>query len=253
MKTLPTKESIALYRRLLLLVKPYWKKLVVAMACMICVSLLTAGQALLVKNVVDDVFLTKDTKLLLLIPIAVILLFLIKGILDYGQAYLMNFAGLRVVADIREKLYNHLQDLSLSFFTKMPTGILISRITNDVNLIQGSVSNVVTGLFKDAFTIFGLTGVVFYRNWKLALFAFLVFPIVIIPITQFGRRLRKFSHKSQQRMGSITTFLHETITGNRIVKAFTMEEYEKKRFADENNRFFITVLKRVRIRALSHP
>ncbi len=170
MKTLPTKESIALYRRLLLLVKPYWKKLVVAMVCMIFVSLLTAGEAYLVKHVVDDVFITKDTKLLLLIPIAVILLFLIKGILDYGQAYLMNFVGLRVVADLREKLYNHLQDLSLSFFTKMPTGILISRITNDVNLIQASVSNVVTGLLKDVFTIVGLTGVVFYRNWKLALF-----------------------------------------------------------------------------------
>jgi subfamily B ATP-binding cassette protein MsbA len=253
MKTLPTKESIALYRRLLLLVKPYWKKLVVAMVCMIFVSLLTAGEALLVKYVVDDVFITKNTKLLLFIPIAVILLFLIKGILDYGQAYLMNFAGLRVVADIREKLYNRLQDLSLSFFTKMPTGILISRITNDVNLIQASVSNVVTGLLKDAFTIFGLTGVVFYRNWKLALFAFLVFPIAVIPIIQFSKRLRKFSRKSQQRMGSITTLLHETITGIRVVKAFTMEEYEKKRFADENNRFFITVLKRMRIRALSHP
>jgi subfamily B ATP-binding cassette protein MsbA len=253
MKTLPTKESIALYRRLLLLVKPYWKKLVVAMVCMIFVSLLTAGEAVLVKNVVDDVFITKDTKLLLLIPIAVILLFLIKGILDYGQAYLMNFVGLRVVADIREKLYNHLQDLSLSFFTKMPTGILISRITNDVNLIQASVSNVVTALLKDVFTIVALTGVIFYRNWKLALFGLLVFPIAVIPITQFSKRLRKFSRKSQQRMGSITTLLHETITGIRIVKAFTMEEYEKKRFADENNRFFTTVLKRMIIRALSHP
>jgi len=253
MKLLPTKESIALYRRLLLLVKPYWKKLAVAMVCMTFVSLLTAVEAWLVKYVVDDVFITKNTKLLLLIPVAIILLFLIKGIFDYGQAYLMNFVGLRVVADLREKLHNHLQGLSLSFFTKMPTGILISRITNDVNLIQGSVSNVVTGLFKDAFTIFGLTGVVFYRNWKLAILGLLIFPIAIVPIIQFGKRLRKFSRKSQQRMGSITTLLHETITGIRIVKAFAMEDYEKRRFADENDRFFITVLKRMRVRALSHP
>src|SRR4030066_1987347 len=159
MKTLPTKESIALYRRLLLLVKPYWKKLVVAMVCMIFVSLLTAGQAWLVKPAIDDVFIDKDTKKLFLIPIAVILLFLIKGIFDYGQAYLMNFVGLRVIADIREKLYNHLQDLSLSFFTKTPTGFLISRITNDVTLIHGAVSNAVTGLLKDSFTIIFLVGV----------------------------------------------------------------------------------------------
>ena len=244
---------MSLYRRLLELVKPYWLKLGLAMICMLFISLLTAGQAFLVKPALDDVFLKKDAQMLLLLPIAIILLFLLKGIFDYGQAYLMNYVGLRIVADMREKLYNHLQNLSLSFFTKTPTGILISRITNDVNLIQGSVSNVVTGLIKDAFTILGLTGVVFYRNWKLAIIAFIIFPLAILPIKEFGKRLRKFSRKSQQRMGSITTFLHETIIGNRIVKAFNMEDYEKRRFAEENERFFKIVLKRVKVRAFSHP
>jgi subfamily B ATP-binding cassette protein MsbA len=167
---------MSLYRRLLELVKPYWLKLGLAMICMLFISLLTASQAFLVKPALDDVFLKKDAQMLFLLPIAIILLFLLKGIFDYGQAYLMNYVGLRIVADMREKLYNHLQNLSLSFFTKTPTGILISRITNDVNLIQGSVSNVVTGLIKDAFTILGLTGVVFYRNWKLAIIAFIIFP-----------------------------------------------------------------------------
>ncbi len=267
---------MVLYRRLLQLVKPYWIKLVLAMACMIFVSLLTASQALLVKPAMDGVFfkkegippvvkniiiqlhlgdllLKKDMEMLLLLPIAIILLFLVKGAFDYGQAYLMNFVGLRVVADIRQRLYDHLQNLSLSFFTRTPTGILISRITNDVNLVQGSVSNAITGLIKDSVTILGLTAVVFYRDWKLGLIAFIIFPIAIIPIKEFGKRLRKFSRKGLQRMGSLTTFLHETITGNRIVKAFTMEEYEKRRFAEENERYFKIFLKRVKIRALSHP
>jgi len=244
---------MSIYRRLLHLVKPYRIKLALAMIFMVFVSLLTAAQAFLVKPALDDVFLKKDMRMLFLLPIAIILLFLLKGIFDYGQAYLMNFVGLRVVADMREKLYNHLQNLSLSFFTKTPTGLLISRITNDVNLLQGAVSNAITGLVKDAFTIMGLVGVVFYRNWKLAIIAFVIFPIVLFPIKEFGKRLRKFSRKSQQRMGSITTFLHETITGNRIVKAFNMEEYEKRRFAEENERFFQIILKRIRIRALSHP
>jgi subfamily B ATP-binding cassette protein MsbA len=244
---------MSLYRRLLDLVKPYRVKLAFAMICMLFVSLLTAAQAFLVQPALDDVFLKKDLKILFLLPIAIILLFFIKGIFDYGQAYLMNFVGLRIVADMREKLYNHLQNLSLSFFTKTPTGILISRITNDVNLIQGAVSNAITGLLKDAFTIVGLIGVIFYRNWKLAIIAFIIFPLAIIPIKEFGKRLRKFSRKSQQRMGSITAFLHETITGNRIVKAFSMEEYEKRRFAEENERFFKIILKRVKIRAISHP
>ena len=265
-----------LYRRLLAMVKPYWLKLVAAMICMVFASFLTALQAFLVKPALDGVFLKregipiwvkniiiqlhldslllkKDMEMLLLLPIAIILLFFFKGFFEYGQAYLMNFVGLRIVADIREKLYNHLQTLSLSFFTRTPTGILISRITNDVNLIQGSVSNTITGLLKDMFTMLGLIGVVFYRDWKLGIIGFLIFPLAIIPIKEFGKRLRKFSRKSQQRMGSITTFLHETIAGNRIVKAFNMEEYEKRRFAEENNRFFKIILKRVKIRALSHP
>ncbi len=245
--------KISTYRRLLELVKPYWKKLSLAMVFMIFVSLLTAAQAFLVKPALDDVFLKKDPKMLILLPIAIIILFLLKGLFDYGQTYLMNYVGLKIVSDMREKLYNHIQNLSLSFFTETPTGVLISRITNDVNLIQGSVSNALTGLIKDTFTIFALTGVVFYRNWKLAIIACLIFPLAIIPIKEFGKRLRKFSRKSQQRMGSLTSFLHETIVGNRIVKAFNMEEYEKQRFAQENEKFFKTVLKRVKIRAISHP
>ncbi len=265
-----------LYRRLLQLVKPYWIRLGLAMVFMILVSLLTAAQALLVKPAMDGVFfkkegippavkniilqlrlgdllLKKDMEMLFLLPIAIILLFLLKGIFDYGQAYLMNFVGLRVVADIRQKLYDHLQGLSLSYFTRTPTGVLISRITNDVNLVQGSVSNAITGLIKDSVTILGLTAVVFYRDWKLGILAFIIFPIAIIPIKEFGKRLRKFSRKGLQRMGSLTSFLHETITGNRIVKAFNMEEYEKRRFSEENERYFKIFLKRVKIRALSHP
>jgi subfamily B ATP-binding cassette protein MsbA len=244
---------MSLYRRLLRLLKPYRLKLVLAMICMVMVSLFTAAQAYLVQPALDEVFIKKDVKILLLLPVAIILIFLLKGFFDYGQSYLMNFVGLRIVADLRERLYKHLQTLSLSFFTRTPTGILISRITNDVNLIQASVSNAVTGVLKDLFTIVGLTGVVFYRNWKLALISFVIFPLAIIPIMEFGKRLRKFSRRSQQQMGSITTFLHETITGNRIVKAFNMEDYEIRRFAEENNRFFRLVFKRVKVRALSHP
>ncbi len=264
------------YRRLLNLVKPYWVKLVLAMICMVFYSLSTSVQALLIKPVIDGVFLNKEklpplvTKIIIqlhlenlflikgmemlrILPIAIILLFLLRGIFNYGQAYLMNFVGLRIIADLREKLYNHLQTLSLSFFTKTPTGILISRITNDVNLIQGAVSNTIAGVLKDAFTILSLTGVIFYQSWKLAIIAFILSPFGIIPLRELGKRMRKLARKGQRRYGFITTFLHETITGNRIVKAFNMEEYEKRRFADENDRLFKTFLKRVRIRSLSHP
>jgi subfamily B ATP-binding cassette protein MsbA len=268
---------MSLYRRILELVKPYRLKLAFAMICMVFVSLLTGAQAFLVKPALDGVFfnqskevppivkhiitqlhlehllLVKGMEMLRILPVAIILLFLLKGIFNYGQAYLMNYVGLKIIADLREKVYNHLQTLSLSFFTKMPTGILISRITSDVALIQGSVSNAIAGILKDILTIIFLIGVAFYQSWKLALISFIVFPLAIIPIKEFGKRVRKFARKGQMRIGFLTTFLHETITGNRIVKAFNMEEYEKRRFALENYRLFKTFLNRVKIRALSPP
>jgi subfamily B ATP-binding cassette protein MsbA len=267
---------MSLYRRLLGLVKPYWVKLSLAMICMVCLAGLTAAQAFLIKPVINGVFerkdvlppfvkniivklhlgdllLKKDMEMLSLLPVVLILLVLLKGIFNYGQAYLMNFVGLRIIADIREKLYNHLQTLSLSFFTKTPTGVLISRILNDVNLIQGAVSTTISGLFKDIFTIAFLIGVAFYQSWKLAIIALIIFPLGVIPIKELGKRMRKFARKGQQRFGLLTTFLHETITGNRIVKAFNMEEYEKRRFAEENERLFKTFLKRIRVRALTPP
>jgi subfamily B ATP-binding cassette protein MsbA len=270
---------MSLYRRLLEFLKPYWFKLALAMICMVLVALLTSVQAFLVRPVFDGIFVTqgksyvipplvqkviiqlhlesvllvKGAEMLRILPVAIVFLFLLKGIFNYGQAYLMNFVGLRIIADVREKLYNHLQTLSLSFFTKTPTGILISRITNDVNLIQGSVSNAIAAILKDAFTILGLIGVALYQSWKLAILAFIIISFGVIPIKELGKRMRKFARKGQQRYGLITTFLHETITGNRIVKAFNMEEYEKRRFAEENDRLFKTFLKRIRIRAFSHP
>jgi len=267
---------MSLYRRLLKLVKPYWGKLGLAMICMVGLAGLTAAQAFFLKPVINGVFerkdvlppyvkdfiiklhlgdllLKKDMEMLNILPFFLICLFLVKGIFNYGQAYLMNFVGLRIIADIREKLYNHLQTLSFSYFTKTPTGILISRILNDVNLIQGAVSTTISGLFKDIITIMFLIGVAFYQSWKLAIIAFIIFPLGVIPIKELGKRMRKFARKGQQRYGLLTTFLHETITGNRIVKAFTMEEYEKRRFAEENERLFKTFLKRIRVRALTAP
>jgi subfamily B ATP-binding cassette protein MsbA len=242
-----------LYRRLLQYVKPYRNKLILAIVCMVFLALCEGAMAWLVKPAMDSIFVEGDIRMLFVIPAAIIVLFLIKGIFYFSQHYLMNYIGLRVVADLREKLYHHLQYLSLSFFTKTPTGSLISRFTNDVMIIQGSVSNAITSIIRDSLVIIALTGVVFYRDWKLASIAFIILPVAAIPIVKFGQRLRKFSLRGQVRMGFIASLLEETISGNRIVKAFTMEDYECRRFSDENDRYFRTIMKRQRIRALSSP
>jgi subfamily B ATP-binding cassette protein MsbA len=242
-----------LYRRLLQFVTPYWDRLAGAMVCMLMVSAATAGSAFLVKPVLDEVFFKKDLAMLRLIPLAIIGIFVLKGLFDYGQAYLMSYVGQKIIADLREKIYNHVQSLSLSFFTRNPTGILMSRITNDVNQVQGAVTDAITGLLKDVFTIFGLVSVIFYRDWKLALAAMVVFPLAVYPIVKFGRKLRSYSARTLTTMGDLSSILLETLAGSRIVKAFNMEKYEQARFARENRNLFAISIKSVRVRAISHP
>ncbi len=247
------KESAQLYLRLFQFVKPHWRILVLAGICMLPLSLCSAGVAYLVKPALDDIFFKKDISMLRLIPLALIGLYVVKGVFDYAHAYLMGYVGNRIIADIRDRVYFHLQTLSLSFFTKNPTGILMARITNDVNMLQISISNVIINFFKDIFTIIGLMGVLFYQDWKLACVAFLILPWAIIPIQRFGKKSRKFSTRGQEKVGKIATLVHESITGCRIVKAFGMEEYEARRFSEENFRLFKIRLRRLRIRALSSP
>jgi len=247
------KNDIAIYKRLLAYLRPYWIRLVIATLLMLVISGCQALLALLVKPVLDDIFIAKDAGMLKIIPLAVVGIFFVRGICDYGRYYLMADVSQRVVRNLRYKLYAHLHRLSMNFFTNTQTGILISRITNDVNLVQASVTNAVTGLVRETFTMAGLIFVVFYRDWKLAFVAMIVFPVVAYLINRFGTKLKHYSTKSMKVMGDVMSILDETFSGMRIVKAYNMEEYEKTRFAVENNRYYRNWMRRLAIRAISSP
>lgn len=223
------------------------------MLCMVGVSACTAASAYLLKPVIDEIFVSKKTDMLRILPFAVLTLFLVKGLCSWGSAYFMSYVGQRIVAQMRQQLYDHIQALPLSFLDKTPTGILMSRITNDVGQIQGALSDSITGLIKDSFTIVGLIAFIFHRDWQLALLAIVVLPLAFFPIVRFGKILRRLSTNVQQSMGDITVILHETIGGNRIVKAFGMEGYERDRFAKENTKFFDYTMKSLSVRAMSSP
>jgi subfamily B ATP-binding cassette protein MsbA len=240
-------------KRLLALVRPYWFRLAVAMVCMAVVAGTTALMAFLVKPVLDDIFFQRNLATLKLLPPFIVLLYIVKGGFGYGQSYLMSFVGQKIVANLREHLYSHLQKLSLSYFDRTPTGLLMSRIMNDVNQIQGAVSSAVTGILKDLFTILGLIGVIFYRDWQLAALAMLVLPVAVLPIVKFGRKLRRISTQSQKTMAEISIHLHETLSGNRIVKAFGTEEQEIRRFQDRNRTYFQLTMKDVSVKSMSSP
>lgn len=241
------------HRELLKLVKDQWGKLAMAMVCMLVMAGASSAVPFLIKPVVDDIFINKDVTMLRLIPLAVIIVYFLQGVGMYGQECLMHYVGQNIIRRLRNQLYEKISDLPISFFQKEKTGVLMSRITNDVNIIKSMVSSAITGALRDFFTIIGLTCVIFYRDWKMALFAFVVLPVAFFPIVAIGKRVRKVTTGTQEAMADLTSMLHETFAGNKIVKAFGMEPYEKKRFHDKTLKLFKLEMKTIRSKALSSP
>jgi subfamily B ATP-binding cassette protein MsbA len=241
------------HKRILALIKENKLRLFLAMVCMLVIALASSATAFLVKPVLDDIFFNKNTTMLKIIPLAVVLIYFLRDLGMYGQDYLMNYVGENIIKELRNDLYNRIQDLPIAFFHKEKTGVLMSRITNDVNIIKTMVSTAVTGSLKDSFTIVGLTFVIFYRDWKMALIAFVVLPIAFFPVVEFGKRVRRISTGCQEAMADLNSFLHETFAGNKIVKAFGMESYEKKRFFNKTLDLFRLEMKAVIARSLSSP
>ncbi len=242
-----------IFRRLLKLARPHLPKFFLALLCMLAVGALTSSLAFLVKPALDEIFIKKDGRMLTWIPLSIILLYLLKGACNYAQTIIMSYIGQRIIADLRNSLYWQIQRQSLAFFTKHPTGLLMSRITNDVAYVQGAVSEAVTSLLRDSSTLIFLIFVVFYRDWQLAIIGMLVFPVTIFPIAKFGRKMRTVATSTQVTMGTLTSMLQETIAGTRIVKAFGREDYENQRFARNNERLLELTLKSVRVNAVSSP
>ncbi len=242
-----------IYRRLLVYLKPYRIRLVLAAVFMLLTSGMIAAQTYLVKPAFDKVLLNKDLKLLFLLPPALIIVSILKGAASYARDYFMGYVGQKVVNDIRDQLYAHITSLSFSYFTKTPTGVIISRIINDVNLVQGALTRAPSSLVQGVTTMLALMGYVIYLNWRLAVFSLVVLPLAGIALSKFSRRFRKISTQMQEQIGSLTIHLHETISGVRIVKAFGMESYESRRFAERNKSLFNSLMRSLKTSAVSHP
>lgn len=239
--------------RLVLVIKPYRGKLILAVIGMVIVAGFNAAQAWIVKYVVDDIFVNKDETLLTIIPVALIVLFTVKGIFYFIYSYVLEGVGQSVIRDLRDKIYMHMHSLSLDFFHKHTTGSLTSRIINDVALLQGAVSNALIRILKDAISVVCLLVVIFYMDWRLATLSMVFLPLAFTPIVYFGRRFRQVSTDYQETLGETSGILHETISGARIVKAFSMENYERMRFRKKIDRIYDILMKDNWYRSVSHP
>lgn len=234
-------------------VRPYMARVVAALLCMAIVAASTAAMAWLVKPVVDWVFLQKNGAMLWPVGAAVVATALIKGFAAYGQSNLMSWVGLRVIADVQNRLFAHLLTMDLRFFHDTATGKLVSRFTNDVMLMRSAVSNALVGLGRDLLSVLFLVAVMFYQDWHLALVSFFAFPAAIQPIVRLGRRMRRVTANTQEHIGLMTTLLEQSFQGMRVVKAYGMQDYERRKIGGIVEAIFRLVYKASRVRAASSP
>ena len=241
------------YLRLLRYMRPYWGRLLAAGVCSSIVAGLTGTYAWLVKPALDEVFINKNVTWLMLLPVALMLVSILKGLAGYGQSYLMIYVGSRVVTDIRHQLFGHLMRLPITFHLKNPSSRMMSRVINDVNWIQNAVSSVLKDLFQQSLTFLVLMGVIFYQHWQLSLLAVVAIPLSVYPMIRFGNRLRRIATSGQERTADMSLALQETLTGIRIVKGFTQESAESQRFARFNEAYFRTNMKSTQVSAITSP
>jgi subfamily B ATP-binding cassette protein MsbA len=231
----------------------YVGRLALAICCMVVVAGSTAAIAYFMETIVDDIFVARDRTMLVFVAVMIFIIFFTKGIATFLQSTLMNYVGHRTIADIQVRMFDHLMGSDLAYFQANHTGQLISRLTNDVNRLRGAASNVVIGIGKDLLTMVFLIGIMFNRDWILALFACLVFPVASFPIIWIGRRVRGVTNSSQIQWGNLTTLLDETFSGARHVKAYGMEDYESTRTAKTVKKIFRLNFKSGMVRAAVHP
>ena len=202
---------------------------------------------------VDKINNTPAETLLNYMVVAVLLLFLLKGIFGFFQSYLMSDIGQRVIRDIKSRLYAKIQSLSLDYFTHKRGGELMSRITNDVKLVENAVSYGSTDLIYQGLQVVIFAIVIFFIYFKMALISFVFLPLISFPIIKVGKALRKLSKRSQEKIADTNSLLYETIMGARVVKAFNMEEYEVNKFNKVNTDYYKISMKSIKRTLLLNP
>ncbi|GFE58115.1 lipid A export permease/ATP-binding protein MsbA [Geobacter sp. AOG1] len=241
------------YKRLLQFSRPYWLRIVIAAVGSSVVGGMDALFAYLSGPIVKKLFATKDWSLLQLLPVAIIAIFLVRGLARYVNDYFIRTSGQLAIQDIRNELYRKNMGLGLGYFSRNQTGALMSRVLNDVSLMQEGVANVITGLFRDGLGAVFLLGTIFYLNWKLALIAFLVLPATVYPAQKIGRRIKNAVRQSQEKVGDLASILQESYAGIKVVKAFSMEEREIDKFSEANRGFYHFLRKSIKYEGMAVP
>jgi len=226
-----------------------------SIVCMVGYNIFTAAPAYYAKDIVDAIAYgdNPELKQYFLVGLGMMIVFAIKGLFFFGHNYSVGHLVQSLIVKLRQQLFDHLVNLSLTFFNRSKTGDLISRFTNDLHVFQNMLQVGVTGPFRDIPQFFLLLGIMFFRSWQLALVTMTIIPVAIFFIQIFGQRNKVAVSQRQISFGDLSSLLVETITGIRVVKAFGMEKYESKRFKDANDDLYKNHMRSIMIDSYSYP
>ncbi len=241
------------YKRLLQYIRPYLKRLGMAIVCIVVAAACNLYLPWIIKDMVDKVLADKDMVMLYIICVSIVVVFLIRGIFFYGQSYLVSYIGQKVVIDVREVMFRKFQRMPMSYFDKHQTGETMSYITNDVNAIQSALVDQLIEMVTEGSILIGSIAMMLYLDWKLSLLTLVVIPLVGQAMKIFGKKLKRNGTVIQERAADITSLLQESISSIRVVKSFVREDYETKRFINQNVLNFQAAMKNVQLTSLLTP
>lgn len=224
-----------------------------AVAGMVIAALSTAANAYLLQPALDEIFVNKNRDALVWIPLAVMAVAVVGGAANYAQTNLMRHVGQRIIARMQVQLFEHLLHADIGLFHDQSSGKLISRFTNDIQLMRTAVSSALTGMAKEALAMVFLIGLMFWQSWELSLFAFVFFPLTVYPILRLGRRMRKITDGTQQKISDFAGQLDETFSAVRMVKAYGREDYEVAKAAATVEELYEMYMKASRVQSAASP
>ena len=245
--------NIELYKRLFGFLKPYRKKLSLAILFSVVVGVIASSPVPLIQKTFDDVFVQKDFFMLKVIPIALVILYSVKAGLVYAQNIIILGISAELVVRVREQLFAHIHKLPFNFFEDNETGQLLSRVMNDVGMMQSTITRLLKEAIQNFVTLMALLGWVFYLKWDWAIISILVIPVMVLPIGNIARKLRKLTHKGQEILGDLNGTLLESFSGAKVVRAFGMEYMEERKFSKISENFLQILKKNIKYVEITSP
>jgi subfamily B ATP-binding cassette protein MsbA len=235
-------------KKIIELTRPYWPRIFAGIILSLLVSGITGAIAWAVKPALDEVLIGKRYEYIALIPIGVFLLFLIKGFLSFGQMYAMKSAGMKMVREMRNSLYDHILRLPVGYFHKESSGVIISRIMYDVEALNGLISDVLKTVFIEVPTVIFLLGVALYRKWDLTLLSLILLPLVGYSTRKFGKGVKRKRKEAQRKLSFLTHRIGESVFGAKIIKIFNREREMGDKFKTDNQRYYRELLRVIRLK-----